>query len=366
MRARALWRARWRCTPARPRCRSSIHSLSARKPRVCSKPYSENHAEPPTPAVLVAQVGRHQAEGVPQRAGRPAPARSRTSTGTRRATCAGRGRASPPAPCPRTGSATAGRAAAERAVRAVDVEPEPCAGADVGHRVQRVDGAGVDGAGASPPRRTGRPAARPVAAHRARQRVGSIRNAASTGTVRTLPAAQAQQLGGLADAAVALGTGDVATSAGAVALQPVGTDVDAGAGGGAVPGRRERGQGRHRAAADQQPAARRSGSRPARRASAPRRAPGGRRRGRRRHSSGSSRPRPGSASTPDRGRRRVHPAEEARDDRCPSGGSGPARGSARAGGRRRGPTPAASRRAVPGAHPGVMGGKTAPWPSPPR
>src|SRR2546429_4098373 len=52
-----MWRATSDATPRRPRCWRTIPSLSARKPRVCSGPYSENHGSPPKP--LPSRVRRY-------------------------------------------------------------------------------------------------------------------------------------------------------------------------------------------------------------------------------------------------------------------------------------------------------------------
>ena len=113
---------------------------------------------------------------------------------------------------------------AERAVGAVDVEPELLRGRDIGERVERVDRAGVDGAGrADEQRRQG--AARAIGGDRRAQR-GRVEPASLERHLAHRTTAEAKQLQGAPHAAVGLGrhVGDELRGAG----EAVTADVMAG------------------------------------------------------------------------------------------------------------------------------------------
>ena len=127
--------------------------------------YSASSAKASSSAVGVAQRGRSR----------------RPSAG--RATCAGRSRASRRARGPRRARRARRRGRRGRAVGAVDVQPDAVLGADVGERVERIDGAGARRARRRRPRRPG---------SRRRRRSVSIARASSSGRMRK---ASSQRIG---------------------------------------------------------------------------------------------------------------------------------------------------------------------------
>ena len=117
-------------------------SLSALNPRVCWMPNSENHGS----ARVVAQIRRHQREGVAHRVARRAPRRSRTPP-ARTSTCAGRSPRCRRARGPCT--AAPARAAVPRARRMPRRRgtTAPRARLMSASSCERIDRAGVDRAG---------------------------------------------------------------------------------------------------------------------------------------------------------------------------------------------------------------------------
>ena len=94
---------------------------------------------------IVAKVGRHEAEGVAHRLRRRGRWRSRIRPGCR-ATCAGRCRGCRRARCRRTASASPLGEHRDAAVGGIDVQPQVLAARRRRQSVERIDGAGVDGA----------------------------------------------------------------------------------------------------------------------------------------------------------------------------------------------------------------------------
>ena len=196
-RASAFARATWAPMPARPRAAMVAHVLSARKGRVCSSPYSAN--VPTERVAVLAQVWRDEAERVAQVVAAPHQGAAGVDGNAEPLVRVEHQRVGP------FHAAVAGRDRRvehpERAVGAVDVEPEVLRGRHVGERVERVDRAGVDGAGradeqrrqgtrsrdrrrssrAARSRRAGLPRAAPRASHRYRGRGAPERAARSYG-----------------------------------------------------------------------------------------------------------------------------------------------------------------------------------------
>ena len=141
----------------------------------------------------------------------------------------------------------------ERAVGAVDVEPEALLGRHPGERVERVDHAGVDGAGrADEQRRQG--AARAIGGDRGAQR-GRVEPAAGERHLAHRAAPEAEELEGASHAAVRLGrhVGDELRGAG----EAIAADVMAGRRERAAAGAREADDRRGGPAAGEQAGARR-------------------------------------------------------------------------------------------------------------
>ena len=219
-RASAFARATWAAMPARPRAAIVAHVLRARNGRVCSSPYSANV---PTGRVgVLAQVGRDEAERVAQVVAAPHERAAGVDGNAEPLVRVENQRVGP------LHAAVAGRDRrvehAERAVGAVDVEPEALRGRDVGERVERVDRAGVDGARrADEQRRQG--AARAIGGDRRAQR-GRVEPASLERHLAHRTAAEAEELQRAPHAAMRLGrhVGDEPRGAG----EAVATDVVAG------------------------------------------------------------------------------------------------------------------------------------------
>ena len=133
-----------RAEPLGPSWRSVNHSLSARSARELEPRVGEPRRAGGGAASLRARYAGDEANGA--RSAFASRTSSTPADTARAAICGRRTRASPHARCRRR-AALLGAEDRERTERAVDVQPQVFRGAEVGERVQIVEGAGIDGTG---------------------------------------------------------------------------------------------------------------------------------------------------------------------------------------------------------------------------